>query len=182
MSPTNEGEIAVSPTSADAEDRVAQSQRYPLLQNHSMRLRIELPSTWAQHDNPNGPVTYCRTASNAAFQVSWAEYRGVKPLPEITADSLKQMAIRFGQKNEFGEIVESFSGACRFGSFGTVVFRSVRHPRIQVWFISNRRDHIMATHICDHEPDMDEVAEAQQIAVSLELGPEQPAKSKWKFW
>jgi hypothetical protein len=51
-----------------------------------------------------------------------------------------------------------------------------------VWFISDGRDHIMATHICDYEPVSDEIAEAQQIASSLALGPEQPAKPKWKFW
>ena len=92
------------------------------------------------------------------------------------------MAIDFGRDSRFGELAESSGGACRFGSFGTAVFRSSEHPRIQVWFISDGRDHIMATHICDREPDAEEVAEAQQIASSLALGPEQRAKSKWKFW
>ena len=92
------------------------------------------------------------------------------------------MAAGFGQQNGFGEMIESSSGACRFGSFGTAVFRSVQHPRIQVWFISDGRDHIMATHICDREPESGEVAEVQQIASELALGPEQPAKPRWKFW
>src|SRR4051794_30209960 len=118
-----------------------------------MRLKIELPTTWAQQNMPNGPATFCRQASTNAFQVSWAEHRGGKPLPVITAHTLKQMAIGFGQKNGFGEIVESSGGACRYGSFGTAVFRSSQHPRIQVWFVSDGRNHIMATHICDHEPE-----------------------------
>jgi hypothetical protein len=139
-----------------------------------MRLKIELPTTWAQQNNPKGPATFCRQASTNAFQVSWAEYRGQKSLPEVTADSMRQMATGFGQKNGFGEILESSGGACRFGSFGTAVFRSVRHPRIQVWFISDGRNYIMATHICDCQPESSEVAEAQNIAGSLALGPEQP--------
>ncbi|MDB6025038.1 MAG: hypothetical protein JWM68_1261 [Verrucomicrobiales bacterium] len=148
-----------------------------------MRLKIELPTTWTQQNNPDGPPTFCRQASTNAFQVSWAEYRGGKALPEVTADSLKQMATGFGQKNGFGEMVESSGGACRFGSFGTAVFRSAQHPRIQVWFICDGRDHIMATHICDREPEPIEVADAQQITSTLALGPEpQPPKPKWKFW
>jgi hypothetical protein len=146
-----------------------------------MRLKIELPRTWAQQDNPNGPATFRRQGSTSAFQVSWAEYRDGK-LPDVTLDKLKGMATGFGQKQGFGEMSESSSGACRFGTFGTAVFRSAEHPRIQIWFISDGRDHIMATHICDREPETSEVAEVQQIASSLALGPELPTKPKWKFW
>jgi hypothetical protein len=136
-----------------------------------LRLKIEVPTNWAAQHIPNAPATFCRRASTNAFQVSWAEYRGGKPLPEITADSLKGMATTFGEKNRFGEIVESSGGKCRFGSFGTAVFRTTEHPRIQVWFISDGREHIMATHVCDCEPEPSEVTEVQQIARSLALGP-----------
>ena len=147
-----------------------------------MQLKIELPNTWKQHNNPNGPATFCRQGSTNAFQVSWAEYQGRKALPQVTADGLKQMATGFGLQNGFGELVESSGGDSRFGLFGTAVFRSPKHPRIQVWFTSNGRDHIMATHICDREPESIEITEVQQIASGLALGPEQSAKPKWKFW
>ncbi len=146
-----------------------------------MRLKIQLPTTWTQQNNTDGPATFCREASTSAFQVSWAEYRGGK-LPDVTTDKLKEMATGFGEKKEFGEMLESSVGGCKFGSFGTAVFRSIEHPRIQIWFISDGRDHIMATHICDREPEASEVAEVQQIASSLALGPDQPTKPKWKFW
>jgi hypothetical protein len=136
-----------------------------------MRLRIQLPTTWAQQANPEGPATFCRTGSTAAFQVSWAEYHGGK-LPDVTADKLKAMAANFGEKQGFGSLIESSSGACRFGTFGTAVFHSAERPRIQIWFISDGRDHIMATHICDREPGATEVVEVQQIASSLALGPD----------
>jgi hypothetical protein len=100
----------------------------------------------------------------------------------VTADSLKQMAETFGQANGFGEMIESSSGSCRYGMYGTGVFRSAEHPRIQVWFVSDGCDHIMATHVCSIEPESSEIAEAQQIAASLALGPEHPLKRKWKFW
>jgi hypothetical protein len=139
-------------------------------QSKGLRLKIQLFPNWAAQDNPDGPATFYRQGSTNAFQVSWAEYRGGKPLPKITATSLEQMANAFGQKQSFGEAIESSGGECKFGSFGTAVFHSARHPRIQVWFISDSREHIMATHICDREPQSDEVAEVQQIARSLGLG------------
>lgn len=135
-----------------------------------MRLKIELPTTWAQADNPDGPATFCREDGSGAFQVSWAEYRGGMLPSDVTAESLKQMAENFGQRNDFGEMTESSGGRCRYGMFGTGVFRSADHPRIQVWFVSDGRDHIMATHICSAQPEEGEIAEAQQIAASLALG------------
>ena len=146
-----------------------------------MRLKIQLPTNWAQHDNPNGPATFRREDGTGAFQVSWAEYRGSKPL-EVTTDKLKSLAVSFGPKHGLGEMIESSVGECVFGSFGTAVFRSAEHSRVQFWFISDGRDHIMATHICNREPDAGEVADVQHIARSLALGPELPAKPKWKFW
>ena len=140
-----------------------------------MRLKIELPRNWSQQNNPDGPATFAREGSSAAFQVSWAEYRGGKPLG-VTAEGLKQMAVDFGQKR-FGDMIESAMGPCRFGSFGTAVFRSADYPRIQLWFISNGSDHIMVTHIFDQEPARDEISEAQVIANSLTLGPDLPARS-----
>jgi hypothetical protein len=137
-----------------------------------MRLKIELPITWSQHNNQDGPATFFRRGSMNAFQVSWAEYRGMKPLPEINSDSLKQMAVNFGAKNSFGRMVNSSGGDCRYGKFGTAVFESARHAHLQVWFVSDGRDHIMATHICRVQPTAVEVAEARQIAVNLALGPD----------
>jgi hypothetical protein len=139
-----------------------------------MRLKIQLPATWSQHNNPDGPATFCRIGSANAFQVSWAEYRGKEPYPEVNADGLKRMAVNFGQKNDFGMMVGSSGGLCSFGKFGTAVFTSARHAHIQVWFISDGRDHIMATHICRVQPTAKEIVEVRQIAVNLALGPESP--------
>jgi len=146
-----------------------------------MRLKIDLFTNWAQRKQ-EGPMTFHRQGSTNAFQVSWAEYRGKQPLPKMALDKLKEFAIDFGRKNSFGEPVESSSGTCRFGNFGTAVFSSDRHPGTQVLIVTAVSDHILATHICDRPPEPDEIAEVQQIASSLALGPEQPIKPKWKFW
>jgi hypothetical protein len=143
---------------------------------HAMRLKIELPTTWAQADNPDGPATFFRPDGQGSFQVSWAEYRGGTLPTDVTADNLKQMAERFGQSKDFGKIIESSGGSCRYGVYGTAVFCSAEYPRLQVWFVSDGRDHIMATHICCAQPDPCEIAEVRQIAAGLALGPEHPPK------
>jgi hypothetical protein len=147
-----------------------------------MRLQIELPTTWAQQKNTGGPATFCRRSSSNAFQVSWAEYRGKQSPPGSGPDDLTQFAINFGIKNDSGELLEFNGGSCRFGNFGTAVFRSAQHPRLQIWVVSNGSDRILATHICSEPPDQDEIVEAQQIASTLALGPEPQKKSIWKFW
>ncbi len=147
-----------------------------------MRLKIQLFRGWLQHDLPNAAATFYREGSNNPFQVSWAEYTGKQTLPELTKKRLEEMAVNFGRENDFGKLVESDGDECRFGKLGTAVFSSEHHERIQVWFVSDGRDHIMATHICEQEPDAEEVAEAQQIAASLALGPDRSAKPRWKFW
>ena len=127
-----------------------------------MRLIIQMPASWSQHENPQGPATYCRHESTSALQVSWSEYRGQRALRKLSAGELKQMATKFGREKGFGEeLVESSGGPCTFGSFGTAVFRSGSHPRMQVWIITDGRDYILATHICSDGPDPVEVQETQ---------------------
>ena len=144
-----------------------------------MRLNIKLPKGWSNYHNPDGPPTYCRDLSETPgpLQISWAEYKG-GGLPNPSADDLKRMAEEFGQKHEFGELVESSSSPCEFGTMGTAVFHSTENPTIQMWHLSNGRDFIMVTHICPTEPDPIEVREAQEIVRTLTVG----RKSKWKFW
>jgi hypothetical protein len=136
-----------------------------------MRLRIQLLPKWRQSEDPEGPATFGRDDGVGAFQVSWAEYRGGKLPTDVTAESLMQMVERFGEQNSFGQMIESSGGECRYGMYGTGVFHAADHPRIQAWYISDGRDFIMATHFCDEEPDPSEIAEVQQIAASLALGP-----------
>jgi hypothetical protein len=148
----------------------------------AMRLKSESPAAWSQRNDPKGPATYCRQGGAGVLQVSWAEYRGPRRPGELTTDDLKQMAIALGEKHGYGELIDTSRGMCPFGRFVAVVFRSADHPRTRVWFITDGRDCIQATHICDREPESSEVAEAQQIAATLGLVPAQPAKPGAKLW
>ncbi|MFO1514798.1 MAG: hypothetical protein U1F83_18115 [Verrucomicrobiota bacterium] len=143
----------------------------------NLRLKIKLLTGWAEHTTTNGPATFYRQQSNNPLQVSWAEYRGKKPLEEVSSEKLKETATTFGQKNGFGKLVESSGGKCVFGKCGTAIFRSEKHARIQVWFITDGTDYILATHICSTEPDPTEVGEVKEIVSMLTLGPEKPSTS-----
>ena len=138
-----------------------------------------IPKGWAEFENRDGPATYCRDLSETPgpLQISRAEYLG-GALPNPSEDDLKRMAEEFGQNHSFGELVESLSGPCEFGTMGSAIFRSTENPRIQIWHVSNGRDFIMVTHICPTAPDPVEVREAQEIVRTVTLG----KTSRWKFW
>jgi len=136
-----------------------------------MRLKIKLFDGWRQATNADGAATFFRGQSDSRLQISWAEYRGQKPLRKVTTDELKDTAVKFGQKNGFGELVDSSGGSCEFGSFGTAIFRSPTHRRIQVWFITNEQDYILGTYICSKEPAPAEIREVQEVMSLVTLGP-----------
>lgn len=135
------------------------------------RLQVRLLPNWARSDNPGGPVTFYRTDSNdsGALQASlYAEYTGGN-VPNPLPPDLIALAQGHGQRHNVGELVDTDSGACDLGSYGTAVFRSEEHPRVQFWYLSNGRDFVLATHICTVEPETVEVAEAQRIVGMLGL-------------
>jgi hypothetical protein len=149
-----------------------------------MRLKIQIPRHWAR-SNDGTPTFICLTSeTSGALQISFGEYTSGE-IPNPTPEDLQEMSTGFGKKNNLGHLIESSCGPCLFGTMGTAVFRSTEHARFQIWFLSNGRDFIMATHISIDEPDPAEVADAQEIVRQLTLGPDEPVpakKSKWKFW
>ena len=128
--------------------------------NEGKRISVLLPDGWGDYssENPDGPATFLRDLSEVpgAFQVSSMLYTGGEA-PNPSCDDLIKLAKETGETMRAGEVVETPSGECRFGVFGSVVFRSAELPHTQVWQLSNGRDIILATHVCA------EVAEAQEV-------------------
>jgi hypothetical protein len=147
-----------------------------------MRIKVTLFEGWidCSRDNPNGPPTYLRELSSVPgpFQISWADYTGGK-VPNPTMADLEKFSCDAGKEQGWGEVVESSSGNCTFGIFGTTVFRSPELSRSQIWWLSNGKDFIFATHICPEQPDPVEVQEVQEIVRMLTVGENKPW---WKFW
>jgi hypothetical protein len=148
-------------------------------------IKITLLPGWidVSKDVPDGPSTFLRELSecSGALQISLAEFKGGK-VPNPSEQVLIKMSRGFGSGTDinFGEVVESHSGDCAFGKFGTTVYRSQEFPRSQMWYLSNGMDFIMVTHVCSEDPDPQELIEVDQIVSMLTLGP--PRKPWWKFW
>ena len=87
------------------------------------------------------------------------------------------MAQGTGQHSNAGSLLESLSGVCNLGSYGSAVFESTEYPRIQFWYLCNGRDFVLATHVCSVKPDAEEVAEAQQIIGMLGLSEGEATKT-----
>ena len=141
-------------------------------------LDVWLPDEWANISDqyPNGPVTmvWDDPLAVGVFQVSTAEYTGgAEPRPS-EADLIK-LAVGFGEQHQFGRLIDSFSGKCVMGAFGTAVFKRTESTPTetpaysQVWFLSNGLDFVFATFIGMQDPNAREVADAQRIAQGIDF-------------
>ena len=129
------------------------------------RLKIQLLPNWAQQPNPNGPAAFYRKDSvkSGFLTISvQAEYRGGK-IPDPTFEALVALAKGLGEQKGIGAAVDASSGSCLLGKFGTAVFRSQKHPRVQFWILSNGMDFLLAAHVCSIAPETVECDEAHKI-------------------
>ena len=136
-------------------------------------LRVNLLPGWTDHsdENPDGPLTYVRDASESpgALQISCAWYVSGE-VPDPDDDDLINLAKGIADTFDAAELVETKSGTCRIGRYGSAVFRCSGFPHVQAWHLSNGRDLIMVTHICaGADPDPAELHEAQEIVEALDI-------------
>jgi hypothetical protein len=115
-------------------------------------LQVRLLSNWVDFskNNPNGPPTFFRTGTKdpGLLRISmYAEYRG-GAIPNPTGEQLVDLAKGHGERQKSGELVETRSGTCALGVFGTAVFRSGKWPHAQLWYLSDGKDFVLATLLC----------------------------------
>ncbi len=137
------------------------------------RLQIQLPDNWFLQPQTTGPVTLLRDAPDPAgsLQVSiYAEYTG-GAIPAPTDQQLVDLAKKHGQRHGAGELVETNSGTCKLGMFGTAIFHDPEFPFIQFWYLSNGYDFVLATFVCEIQPGVSERKEAEQIVAAINLAP-----------
>jgi hypothetical protein len=139
----------------------------------SKRLQVKLVEGWSDHSSkfPEGPLaTYLRDGNpdSGALQVSTAEYKGPKP-PDLNQEKLKAMARDMGERSGFAEVVETSSGTCEFGDWGTATYRSDKVAHAQFWYLSDGTDIIFVSYYSQTEPDSKEVSEAREIVMSMKL-------------
>jgi hypothetical protein len=130
------------------------------------RAKITLPRNWLDisKDNPGGPPTFCRDSDDSgALQISvQAEYESGE-VPNPTAEDLVGLAENTAIREPGATIRERLSGTCAIGTFGSVVTSWPDCPHVQIWWLSDGRDLVLATHICSVVPPVAEIREARQI-------------------
>jgi hypothetical protein len=141
------------------------------------RTKVVLLPGWEQIENPTGLPTFATVASGSSnvLQISHAEYCGGKvPNPsEQVLVRLSEDAAResIGPLIGATKVIRTDSGKCAFGQFGTAIVRGTKFPMAQVWHLSDGRDAIFATYICEQEPTPQELTEVEEIVRSLKLRP-----------
>jgi hypothetical protein len=79
------------------------------------------------------------------------------------------MAEELGSKDDGARLLESSSGSCDLGAFGTAIFETSDAARVQVWWLSNGCDYVLATHISKFDPSPEEVAQADEIVKNIRI-------------
>ena len=147
----------------------------------SKYIKVTLLPEWSDYsrENPAGPATFLRQTSEVPgpLQVSLAAYRAGE-VPNPSPQDLVSLARKAGDTLGATELVETASGECVFGHFGSTVFRSAESGRMQVWYLSDGYDFIIATHICPEEVDTLVVEQAQKIIKGLIV----ESRSWWSVW
>jgi hypothetical protein len=136
------------------------------------RFKIDLLPAWSDRSSeyPHGRSTYIRVASpkSGTLQVSWASFSGVGKPPELTDEGLIQIATRIATSH--GEnVVAKNVGMSAWGRFGCVIALAPTGQRSQAWVVHKGGENILATHIGPNPPDESEIAEAEQIAMSIAI-------------
>lgn len=136
------------------------------------KLQVKLFPDWTDYSykNPHGPVTFikrsCKTLN--PLQISYALYKNGK-VPNLGYDELLKMCMDFGAKFEYGNCLGRCYGECAFGKYASAIFKVNDFPWYQIWHLSNGKDFIFATYICEDKPDDIVLEEAHEIVVNLDI-------------
>jgi hypothetical protein len=130
------------------------------------RLKVRLYNGWRQLESREGPVTYFREGSSdsGALQFSVAQHRP-GPVPGAGEEMLIALCEKLTSKVRNRRDASSRSGKCEFGIFATVAVKGDSPAHFQAWVLSNHREFILVTHTCEKQPDPQEIAEANEIAL-----------------
>jgi len=140
--------------------------------NTSKNLNVKLPKGWSDytHEYKNGLRTFLRHDSkeSGVIQISVVSYKNGE-IPNPSCKDLVELAKKTGENIPAGDVIETLSGNCTFGIYGTAIFKSEEFHRTQVWYLSDGYNFILATYICTATPEAEEISEAQDIINSIRI-------------
>jgi hypothetical protein len=147
------------------------------------RLRITLPPNWidVSDQNPEGPPSYCRgdLGDPGVLQLSTAIYEGADS-PNPSAHDLVELATDGAKSLGPGLLLETDSGTCALGTYGSATIQLDGGEWARVWHVSDGRNFVIATLVGRSNHATNEVAQAEQIVKTLTLPAE--VNPWWKFW
>jgi len=128
----------------------------------------------------DSPFTLAREDGIGAFQLSLARFSS-GAVPNATAEDLRGMLESFGSKRNLGSPIDvrihDQKVRCIGGSFSSEDF-------IRVWYATNGRSFIFASHVAAHTAP-EEVAVCEQMIRSVEFSkpePNQPSEPTPAAW
>lgn len=145
-------------------------------------LEVKLFPDWVDYYNKSkrGYFTYikksCKTIN--PLQISYLLYKDGK-MPNPTFDDLLKMCIEFGTKYKCDLCLGKCYGECVFGRYASAIFKTNEFQWYQVWHLSNGKDFMFVTYICEDKPEDYVLEEAHEIVMNLNLKFEQ--KRWWKL-
>lgn len=136
------------------------------------KLKVKLLSDWIDYSifNKRKLPTFIKSSCKTInpLQIEYAIYNNGK-IPNPSVNDLLKMCKNYGIKNEYIDCLGTYSGECIFGIYATAIYKTNKIPWIQVWHMSNDKDFIFASYICNSEPINNEVEEAYEIVMNLDL-------------
>lgn len=129
------------------------------------RLKIQLIRGWSQLKDPKSIRFFRETREHPGeLQFSSAENQSGKLLT-VTEENLFDLCRKAAAKVRGGRITLTRSGNCEFGLYATMVVRGEEPIHSQIWVLSDRKNFVFITHTCMKEPNVNEITEANEIAL-----------------
>lgn len=119
----------------------------------------------ASLDDPKAPYTIAKPESGVgALQFTPAVYRG-GAIPSPSMEDLEAMLTEFARHRELGQPIEHEEFSSRI-SRASSTFRS-GSDFVRVWYLSDGRNIMLATYVCDWSSRLLEAEECETIIRSL---------------
>ena len=135
------------------------------------RLQVKLFSNWVDYskNNSDAPLTYINTECKTInlLQITYAIYKKGE-IPYSSVEDLIKMNTDFGKKYVLTTINYCI-GDCAFGKYATALLGSDSFEWYQIWHLTNGKDFIFVTYICEVVPEEHIRNEAHSIVMNLTI-------------
>ena len=136
-------------------------------------LTVSLPAGWESYKPPfPRPRPRLRMYSfvneQNSLQLELVTDDSIKDL-DHTEDGLAKQASSFLYRVELSKVLETKSGKCAMGLYGTAIYESPRYEHYQIWYLSNGQDVVKATYTFSESFSPQKLGEVEKAVMELSL-------------